>query len=285
MSHYFKRLAARSRINQVGGVQGEAPARVATTAIRGIDRTVNPGAGVNAEIHQEAVTVSGPTIPTVGNSAVSEHLESMPGVTGMTQPGVDKVKRGSFDATGSRAQEASVAKTVSTDRKLVTSPGQVSNPQEVEAVTVRKGLHGDQHQGRSLTGASSLAADVRPVANETANDAQVRPVPFESDMNPTSVAAVIVRDSARAGTTAAGSKGDANPANAATLRGPREQPHNAPLASKGIEIKIGKIDLEIHQVNTSIKPVPSQSRARQKASESIVPRNNLSRFYIRGGYD
>ena len=60
-------------------------------------------------------------------------------------------------------------------------------------------------------------------------------------------------------------------------------PKTAAPANNRIEIKIGKIDLEVHQATAAGKTMQPQPRARQNAS-SVTAGNNLSRYYLRGGF-
>jgi hypothetical protein len=59
-------------------------------------------------------------------------------------------------------------------------------------------------------------------------------------------------------------------------------PKTAAPAKNRVEIKIGKIDLEIHRPSADKKPAPPKPRPRPATSSTNIG-SNLSRYYLRGG--
>jgi hypothetical protein len=63
----------------------------------------------------------------------------------------------------------------------------------------------------------------------------------------------------------------------------KDEPPTNTAAKQQVNIKIGKIDLEVHQPQVAIKP--AQVKSARRNNRQPARSNNLSRYYLRGGLD
>jgi hypothetical protein len=335
MSNYFKRLAARSKINLAGDRQAAAGSRIsaampaAGSAGSGID------SGSDIEVHEEVLRAADAPSLATENQASSANVraaakpasEPAAGTADLQQISASASRKNDTSAVGDAgyhmASRATEVENISSDSGVPSS-----TPVEGRSRDIDNSITGSSTQSSVSATTSKVViepprdeAAIQPdfarkntedrvestlasgqalspghhsstIVASTASDAMQAGITEkprsidEREPDPAAsepVGAYLEQAASRVKVVDIGPGGTTSPSEirpdsvASSPVGGNAKPENR------IEIKIGKVDLEIHQPVAAARPPAPQPRARDTAASAANTGNRLSRYYLRGG--